>query len=105
MMMLAAQEYDRAAEIRAAENADMRALFRASAQAVAEPELRSTLERAAGAAEGSLKVSALNAVNAALRGHLIRLHAYAEENALRDLDRQIWTVLKASAERRILKLP
>jgi len=104
MMMFAAQEYDRAADIRVAENADMRALFRKAAPVVSDDDLRIALSRAAETRDDSLKVSMLDAANAELRRVLIRLQIYAEDNAARDLERRIWELLKASADRRLLRL-
>lgn len=104
MMMLSAQEYDRAADIRASENGDLRALFRDAASSIGDAELRSMLEKASATSDRSLRIAALNAENTELRRVLIRLQTYAEDHGLRDLERRIWDVLKASAERRLLKL-
>ncbi|HUO93635.1 MAG TPA: hypothetical protein VMU22_11965 [Rhizomicrobium sp.] len=104
MMMLSAQEYERGAEIRAAENADMRALFREAAPRIADAGLKSLVSKAAATEDRSLRISALNAENTELRRVLIRLQAHAEEHADRSLQRRIWDVLKASAERRLLRL-
>jgi hypothetical protein len=104
MLMFAAQEYDRAADIRVAENGDMRRLFRDAAPTIADAELKAALLRAADTRDDSLKVSMLDVANGGLRRVLIRLQEHAEDNALRDLERRIWDVLKASAERRLLKL-
>ncbi|HTW33922.1 MAG TPA: hypothetical protein VMD53_04825 [Rhizomicrobium sp.] len=104
MMTLAAQEYERGADIRAAENADMRSLFRDAAAQIADAELKAMVSTAAATQDRSLKISALNAENIELRRVLIRLQAYAEMKGLRDIERRIWDVLKASADRRILRL-
>jgi hypothetical protein len=104
VMMLSAQEYDRAADIRASENADMRALFRGAAGAVSDTDLKSSLLSAAESRDASLKISMLNAANAELRHLLIRLQAHAEEKGEQALQRRIWGVLKASADRRLLRL-
>lgn len=104
MMMLSAQEYERGAEIRTAENDDLRALFKACANAIKNDALKSKLIRAAETRDTSLKISALNAENAELRRVLIALQVHCEDNGLAELERRIWTVLKASAERRLLKL-
>jgi hypothetical protein len=104
MMTLAAQEYERGADIRAAENADMRTLFREAAGEVGDAELKTILSTAANTQDRSLKISALNAENTELRRVLIRLQAHAEEKSLRNLERRIWDVLKASADRRLLRL-
>jgi len=102
MMTLAAQEYERGADIRAAENADMRALFRDAK--VADGKLQTELAKAAATEDRSFRISALNAENTELRRVLIRLQAYAEEHDDRALERRIWDVLKASADRRLLRL-
>jgi hypothetical protein len=104
MMMFAAQEYDRAADIRVAENGDLRALFREAAPVVVDNDLRVALSRAAETRDDSLKVSMLDTANVELRRVLIRLQVHAEDNAMRTLERRIWDVLKASAERRLLRL-
>jgi hypothetical protein len=104
MMTFVAQEYDRGADIRAAENADMRALFREAAATISDVDLKSALASAADTREVSLRISALNAASAELRRLLIRLQIYAEEHGDRTLERRIWDVLKASAERRLLRL-
>lgn len=104
MMLLSAQEYDRAAEIRVAENDAMRALFGAAASMITDAELREALAQAAELREGSLRISVLNEINATLRRLLIRLQASVEKQGPRDLERRIWLVLKDSAERRLLRL-
>ena len=104
MMMLMAQEYDRAAEIRARENDDMRALFREAAAKIADTDLKTMVTRAGETRDASLKISALNAENTELRRVLIRLQAHAEEKGLADIERRIWDVLKALADRRLIRL-
>jgi hypothetical protein len=104
MMMLMAQEYDRAAEIRVRENDDMRALFREAAAKIADADLKEMVTRAAETRDASLKISSLNAENTELRRVLIRLQAHAEEKGLGDIERRVWDVLKASADRRLIRL-
>jgi len=104
MMMLSAQEYDRAADIRVSENVHMRALFREVAATASDSDLRLALAAAAETRDASLKISALNATNAELRQLMIRLQTHAEEKGDRALERRIWDVLKASADRRLLRL-
>ncbi len=103
LMMMAAQEYDRAADIRVAENRDMRALFRELAPGLSDAGLRGELEAAAATHDTSLRISALNDSNQALRRLLIRLHAQMDDGGA-DTSR-IWVVLKAMATRRTLALP
>lgn len=104
MMMLMAQEYDRAAEIRVRENDDMRALFRETTAKIADADLKAMVARAGETRDASLKISALNAENTELRRVLIRLQAHAEEKGLAHIERRIWDVLKAMADRRLIRL-
>ena len=106
MLILSAEEYDRAADIRVADNSDMRALFKELAPCVADAGLKRKLNVAAASYEISLKISALDEVNYELRRLLIALHVHVEAlKDCRDLEKRIWAVLKASAERRLLKMP
>lgn len=105
MMMLSAQEYERAAEIRATENADMRALFAELASQIGDAELKAKLEAAAKTKDSSLKISALDAANYDLRKILIALHEYADAHETRDMSRKIWGLLKNMANARALKMP
>lgn len=104
MMTLSAQEYERAADVRASENADMRVLFRDCAPQIEDAALKAKLLLAAGTRDLSLKISALDAENWELRRVLIALQTYCEDKGLGDAERRVWKVLKASAERRLLKL-
>lgn len=103
LLLMSAQEYDRAADIRSAENADMRKLFAQLAPTIADQALRDELEEASSGFDESLRVSALNAANEKLRRLLIRLHVHLEQ-AGRDTQ-PVWDVLKAMASRRTLALP
>jgi hypothetical protein len=108
LMLFAAQEYERGADIRAADNTDMRATFSVLAPLVGDMELKAKLEEAAASTESSLLISALDRSNAHLRALFIRLHAHLEAqtgDAARAGERRIWEVLKASAARRLLKSP
>jgi hypothetical protein len=107
MLSLAAQQSDRAADIRVAENRDMRALFAELAPLVVDANLKAQLEAAAPGEEASLRISALDDSNYALRRLLIALHAHVEElpgDAARKAEARIWGVLRAAAERRQLFL-
>lgn len=103
LMMMAAQEFDRAADIRFAENEDMRGLFRALSPQIADAGLRAELDAASEGRDESLRISALNASNENLRRLLIRLHVQVEEAG--GDTKPIWDVLKAMAARRTLALP
>ncbi len=105
MMMLSAQEYDRAADIRAAENADLRALFAEIAGVVKDAALKIKLEAAAETEDASLKISALDTANHELRRLLIDAQVHIEALNARDAEKKIWKVLRASADRRVLKMP
>jgi len=108
LMIFAAQEYDRAAEVRANENRSLRALYADVAGSVPDPDLRARLERASREADESLRVSALNAANAALKELLIELHVLAEESDApwaRSTDEMIWALLAEFTAARHLVMP
>jgi inosine/xanthosine triphosphate pyrophosphatase family protein len=88
LIKFAAREYERGAEIRVAENADIRALLAELAPEVALPK------------DTSLAISALDAVNAQLRRLLIETHARADAAA----NKRIWRLLKDMAARRAVPL-
>lgn len=105
ILAAAAEEFDRAAHVRAEENAAIRRIFRDGAASLPDAELRARLEAAAGEAEPSLRVSDLNAANDRLRALLIELHAFVEMRAekwAQRIDRAIWDELRASANRRAI---
>jgi hypothetical protein len=105
MMILSAQEYERAADIRASENADMRALFRELAASVDDNDLRARLLAAAATRDESLTISALNKSNGELRRLVIALQSHAEQmDNGREAEARIWEILKRSAARRLVKL-
>jgi hypothetical protein len=105
MMMFCAQEYDRAADIRAAENTDIRALFADIADTVKDHALRTRLQAASNIEDPSLRISVLDAANHELRRLLIEAQAHVETLGARDTENKIWTVLRAAADRRVLKIP
>ncbi len=108
LMLFSAQEYERGAEIRSVDNAEMRAAFGALAPTVGDSALKKRLKNAAISTEASLLISKLNESNAQLRALLIELHAYLEEqdgDAARAGEKRIWDILKASAARRLVKPP
>jgi hypothetical protein len=108
LMLFSAQEYERGAEIRVADNTDMRAVFGALAPLVRDTELKAKLREAAASTDSSLLISALDKSNAHLRALLIELHIYLESqdgDAGRAGEKRIWDVLKASAARRLVKPP
>ena len=104
LMKFAAKEYERGADIRAAENNDMRALFADLALRVGDTPLRKRLGEAAETRDTSLSISALNAANDELRRALIALQVWVEENGAREDQNRIWIVLKSMADRRVVSL-
>ena len=105
LLAAAAEEFDRAAEIRVAENRSMRAILLAAAEHVCAPELRRRLIAAAEEPEPSLRIGDLNAANDRLRALVIELHALVEnreEEWARRIDGMIWGELEASARRRAI---
>jgi hypothetical protein len=104
VLSLSAKEYDRAADIRVAENKDIRALFGDLAGGVADATLQVELETAAVGQDASLRISALNEGNYALRRLLTRLQIDAEERGDAAAQKRIWAVLRALAARRLVPL-
>ena len=104
MLTLSAVEYDRAADIRATENADMRALFGELASDVPDTVLRDKLDAAAKSKDESLRISALNVSNAAHRLLLDEALIDAESRGDKAGERRIWAVLQAMAARRVVQL-
>jgi len=104
LMKFAGKEYERGADIRATENADMRVLFTELAPCVGEAVLRKQVENAAATRDTSLTISALNTANHDLRRVLIALQIWIEDNGTREDQQRIWSVLKASADRRLVSL-
>jgi hypothetical protein len=101
------EELDRIAERRVDENRALRAIFAQAAPDVADAALRARLAEAAASQEPSLRISALDASNAALRQLAIDLHAYVETQdapAARRIEASLWRELAASTERRKLGL-
>ena len=104
LMKFCAREYERGADIRVVENADMRALFAAFAPRVGDAALRKGMEDAAATRDTSLAISALNAANCDLRRILIALQIWSEDEGMADVQERIWSVLKAMADRRVVSL-
>jgi hypothetical protein len=106
LLMMVAQEFDRAAARLVEENEALAAIFHAAAEVVREEGLRADLS-GAGSTADSLQVSALRAHNRALRALLVRLQEHVEEldgAAARALEDRIWAELAASTARRQLDL-
>jgi hypothetical protein len=104
LLLMVGQEFNRAADIRAKENAAMRALF-GEAAATAGVALSSRLKKAAGETEPDLNVATLDRSNAALKALLTELHAQAEENGNTALQARILAFLRDAATARQVFLP
>jgi hypothetical protein len=105
LMAAAAEEYDRAAHVRAEENEALRRIFRDAAPSVLDAGLSARLEASAAERDSSLRVSDLNAANDRLRALLIELHALVEtrdEGWARRVNRAIWDELRKSVNRRAI---
>ena len=76
LLTFAAQEYERGADIRAKENADMRALFAELGPHVTRRRAARETRPRGDPQRRSLTISALDAANADLRGLLIALHVH-----------------------------
>lgn len=106
--MFMADEYDRAADVRVHENAEMRRLFELCSALVADVTLRTKLEAESRAQDESLRITALNEANTRLKKLLIELQVAleaSEQLVARDARKRIWAFLRESAERRALRLP
>ncbi|HEX4295720.1 MAG TPA: hypothetical protein VHZ29_16410 [Rhizomicrobium sp.] len=104
LMKFAAREYERGADIRAAENGDIRALFAELGGEVRDPSLKARLDAAAAIRDASLTISALDAANAELRRLLIALHVHLEDTGAHAGEKRVWQLLKAMAARREMPL-
>jgi hypothetical protein len=104
LLRFAAREYERGADIRARENADIRAVFAELAEQVRDEVLKAQLAEAVATRDESLTISSLDASNAELRKLLIALHAHVEEQGLRAAEKRIWQLLKTIASRRAMPL-
>lgn len=108
MMFMSATEFERGAEVRAAENRTMRAIFDEAEGLVEDAGLQAKLAEAAKGQETSLLMSDLDASNDALKGLLIELQAVIEETdspQARALGARIWAFLSDAAEARKLPYP
>jgi len=105
LLLVAAEEWDRAAERRVQENRALRRLFAEAAPQVRSEGLRRRIELASRSRDPSLRLSSLDERNALLRGLLIELHAHVESltgPAATRLEAQIWDELRAGVERRAI---
>jgi hypothetical protein len=78
LLLVAAEDYDRAAEMRVEENRALRALFADRGPGVEEAALRARLLAVAQTVDANVRVSDLERSNAELRALVIELHAHAD---------------------------
>lgn len=104
MLTLSAKEYERGADIRVAENSELRALFGEFVGTVADAGLKAKLAAAAASKDASLRISVLNENNYALRRLLTEVMIDAEARGDARAQQRIWAVLKTLAERRLVQL-
>jgi len=104
LLLMVAQEFNRAADIRAKENATMRALF-ADAATTVGGELGKRLQAAGQASDSDLNVATLDRANGELKALLIELQRVAEEKGERSLELRILKLLCQAADARQVFLP
>lgn len=104
LLLMVAQEFDRAADIRVKENRAMRTLFAHAAQAV-DAGLAVRLRAGAEGRDADLSVAVLDRANGELKKLLIELHAYAEQSGDVALERRILRFLCEAAAARQVFLP
>jgi len=105
LLAAAAEEHERAAEVRAADIAGTRKVLRAALPHLAVGSLRDTVAAVVDLEPRSLKISDLDACDDKLSAALIELHAAVEEREdpwAREIEREIWEALRASTARRAL---
>ena len=104
LLLMVAQEFNRAADIRVKENAAMRALFAGAVESVGG-ELAQRLLAAAGAQDADVNLVTLDRANGALKTLLIELHVQAEMTGARDHEARILAFLRDAAAARQVFLP
>ena len=106
LLASAAEEQERAAEVRHADIEDLRAVFRRALPSLPGGAMKDTVAKAAELEPKSLRISDLDACGDKLSAALIELHAGVEEREepwARKIEREIWAALRASTERRAFK--
>lgn len=104
VLLLVAQEFNRAAAVRLSENKAMRELFGAQA-ALVTGDLGGALRAEAAGLDEDMTVSALEVSNGRLKKLLIRLHEHAETTANAALDQRIVLMMQGWAGARQVFLP
>jgi hypothetical protein len=99
----AAEEHERAADVRHTTVEEFRAVFARASEALPAGPLRDAVSAAADTTPASLRISDLDACGDKLSAVLIELHAYVEERGeqwAREIERDIWATLRADSRRR-----
>lgn len=104
LLLMVSQEFNRATDIRAKENAALRALFADAASDIGG-DLGARLKAAAREADADINVATLDRSNAALKALLIELHVHAEKAGVRALEARILKLLDEAATARQVFLP
>jgi hypothetical protein len=104
LLLMVAQEFNRAADIRAKENRVMRALFADAAKGIGGA-LSAKLDAVVGVRDEDLTVSGLDRVNGELKQLLIDLQTHAEQAGDRVLELRILRFLSEAAAARQVHLP
>lgn len=104
LLLMLAQEFNRAAAIRKAENDAMRLLF-ADAAPTMPDSLAGKLRDAGRGSDHDLSIAALDRSNSALKTLLIALHVHAEAAGDQSLDRRIVQLMQGWATLRQVFLP
>lgn len=102
LLVLLAQDADRAADRLVSENAAMRGIF--SDATAAAPSLAARMADAVRSTEADMRISTLQASHDRLTELLIELHGLVEEADV-EINHRIWAYLGAAAEARALFLP
>jgi hypothetical protein len=104
LLLMVAQEFNRAAAIRKAENDAMRLLFREAAATAGGP-LGDRLKAAGDGEDNDITVAALDKSNASLKTLLIELQTVAEDRNDTALEARIIRMMQAWAAARLVFLP
>jgi xanthine/CO dehydrogenase XdhC/CoxF family maturation factor len=104
LLLMVAQEFNRAAAIRKAENDAMRLLFRETAGKVGG-SLGERLKAAGDVEDSDITVAALDKSNASLKTLLIELQTVAEDRNDTALEARIIRMMQAWAAARLVFLP
>ena len=104
LLQCLAQDFDRAAETRTRDMAEMKALAEHALTLAPPAELASKLRAYLPRQPTSLTLTDLDGLHADGQVLLIELHSWAEEAEEVDLDRRIWAFLERFADRHAFQL-